>query len=128
MGLLKWIFAISDKVSRRYRESRLFEAAAKSAVATFASLVVHLIFTALSSSPDRERTHTGSLITKRGEYRCENLPEQSRICLNTDSEIRYCFNGSTRYVEVLRGEASFVVVRNDRRPFEVLAGNLWQAI
>jgi transmembrane sensor len=124
MSLLKWICAIWDKVSRRYGESRLFEAAAKSAIATFGSILVHLVFTALSSAPDRDRTHTGSLVTKRGEYRCENLPEQSHICLNTDSEVRYRFNEATRNVEVLRGEASFVVVRNDRRPFEVRAGDL----
>ena len=125
MGLLKWICAISDKVSRRYRESRLFKAIADSgAITAVGSCVVKLVFTWLSSLPDHDQIHTGSLVTKRGEFRCEHLPEQSRICLNTDSEVRYRFNGSTRYVEVLRGEASFVVVRNDRRPFEVLAGNL----
>jgi len=70
-----------------------------------------------------QKTQTVSITTKPGEYRCETLEEGSRICLNTDSQVRYQFTATARNVEILRGEVSFVV-QKDRRPFDVLSGSL----
>jgi transmembrane sensor len=67
-------------------------------------------------------TLTGSVITKLGEYRCEKLPDESQVCLNTNSAIRYIFNRSTRNIELVSGEASFVVRKDTSRPFNVLGG------
>ena len=76
----------------------------------------------ISSSPDVSR-RTGSLFTAVGEFRCERLPDQSKTCLNTNSVVRYVFNSHTRNVEVISGEASFVV-QKDKRPFDVVSGSL----
>jgi ferric-dicitrate binding protein FerR (iron transport regulator) len=69
----------------------------------------------------KAQSFPGSYATRRGEHRCEMLPDSSKVCLNTDTQIRFNFNGNARYVEVLNGEVYFVV-QNDRRPFEVLSG------
>jgi ferric-dicitrate binding protein FerR (iron transport regulator) len=75
-----------------------------------------------SEAQPTHRTSTGSLITRLGEYRCERLPDESEVCLNTNSAIRYTFNRSTRNIELVSGEASFVVRKDKSRPFYVLSG------
>src|ERR1700742_918349 len=75
-----------------------------------------------TNQPSGDRTFTGSFITKVGEYRCEKLPDESQACLNTNSVIRYSFNRSARNIELVSGEASFVVRKDESRPFNVLSG------
>lgn len=65
----------------------------------------------------------GAFTTRLGEHRCEKLPDGSDICLNTKTTVRFSFGSNGRNVELVAGEASFVV-RADRRPFDVLAGGL----
>src|SRR5882757_6695866 len=66
---------------------------------------------------------SGSFSTRAGEYRCEKLPDESSMCLNTNSDVRYTFNQNVRKIELVSGEASFVV-RKERRPFDVMSGGL----
>ena len=65
--------------------------------------------------------HRGSLVTRADEFRCEPLPDESHICLDANSAVRYSINGATRNIEGQYGRFS-VVVQNDRRPFDVMVG------
>jgi transmembrane sensor len=50
------------------------------------------------------------------------LPDGSTILLNTDSEIHVRLTGKRREIVLTRGEALFDVAHDERRPFEVAAG------
>jgi ferric-dicitrate binding protein FerR (iron transport regulator) len=69
------------------------------------------------------RIQSGTYSTRIGEHRCEDLPDRSRVCLNTNSDVRFAFGRRARNVELISGEASFAV-RNDPRPFDVACANL----
>ena len=75
------------------------------------------------SPRDPNTTFSGAYGTQLGEHRCEKLPDGSKICINTNSQVTFNFNRKVRHIEIIRGEASFVVVA-DRRPFDVLSGGV----
>ena len=50
------------------------------------------------------------------------LKDGSAVTLNTDTELRVRFGKVRRQVELMRGEAQFVVTHDTARPFEVSAG------
>ncbi len=54
-----------------------------------------------------------------GEQRVVTLPDQSVVILNTDTSIAVRYASDRRYIELLRGEASFTVQPNPARPFTV---------
>ncbi len=66
---------------------------------------------------------TQRLATTRGERRQIELPDGSRIHLNTDTEVSIVFYEARRTVELHRGEALFSVSRDMGRPFSVEAGD-----
>jgi transmembrane sensor len=55
-----------------------------------------------------------------GELCSVVLPDHSVVELNTHSEIRFDFNPTERRVELVRGEAFFVVAKDPGRPFVVV--------
>ncbi|QPJ63187.1 MAG: DUF4880 domain-containing protein [Candidatus Nitronauta litoralis] len=57
-----------------------------------------------------------------GDIRIVNLPDGSKIHLNSDTAYRMDFNGQHRGIILDRGEAFFEVVKNPGKPFEVVAG------
>jgi transmembrane sensor len=61
-------------------------------------------------------------MTARGERRTVNLPDGSRVELNTDSRIAVAYSDSRRDIVLTRGEALFDVAKDPSRPFVVQAG------
>ncbi|USJ27521.1 FecR family protein [Ensifer adhaerens] len=59
--------------------------------------------------------------TAAGVQREVTLPDGSTVVLNTDTAIALGFEGNTRSVRLLKGEAYFDVVHDPSRPFEVVA-------
>ncbi len=57
--------------------------------------------------------------TGTGEQRVVTLPDQSTVTLNTDTSVAVRYGADRRYIELLRGEASFAVQPNPERPFTV---------
>ena len=101
-----------------YSESRVFKVIAGGAgVLTLAAQLVHVF---VGGAPAGAASSSGSFVTHLGEHRCHQLPDGSGVCLNTNSEIHYTFNRSTRNIELVSGEVSFVV-RSDKRPFDVVS-------
>ena len=62
--------------------------------------------------------------TSVGEFRLVTLPDQSRMMLNTATRARVAYRGSTRTINLEHGEATFEVVHDTSRPFEVHTGNV----
>jgi transmembrane sensor len=89
---------------------------------TAAMLQPHIVTPNATHPP--ESVLTGSFSTARGEHRCWRFPEESEVCLNTSSAVRFSFSRNARKIEVLAGEALFTVNSGDKRPFEVLSGDL----
>jgi len=51
------------------------------------------------------------------------MPDGSKVTLNTNSEIRIAVTASERRIDLQRGEAFFVVAKDLKRPFVVLASD-----
>jgi transmembrane sensor len=62
-----------------------------------------------------------AVTTTFGEQRTLNLPDGTRVELNTNTRLVLQFNNRTRTVELQTGEAYFNVA-HERRPFVVIAG------
>jgi transmembrane sensor len=62
-------------------------------------------------------------VTAVGEQRTIVLPDQSRMELNTDTEVRVVYRSGARRIEIRRGEATFSVMHDTQRPFEVHASH-----
>lgn len=60
--------------------------------------------------------------TDIGEQRLVELSDESRIALDAQTEMRVRLSGDSRVVELLRGQAQFMVAPDARRPFRVEAG------
>jgi transmembrane sensor len=60
--------------------------------------------------------------TRRGEVRVVSLQDGSVMTLNTASDVKVDFDGSTRRVRLIQGEAWFEVAKDGARPFIVAAG------
>ncbi|WP_045224130.1 FecR family protein [Methyloterricola oryzae] len=61
-------------------------------------------------------------VTGKGEQQTISLADGSRVILNTDSAFALHFDSRTRGVELLQGEAFFIVAKDSARPFVVSAG------
>ena len=66
---------------------------------------------------------TQMYLTAVGEQRTIVLPDRSRMELNTDTEVRVEYRSNARCIEITRGEATFAVVHDTQRPFEVRASH-----
>jgi transmembrane sensor len=70
--------------------------------------------------------HRGSntvVSTPVGENRTVSLEDGSRIVLGGNTTLAVSMSKDTRAIELSRGEAFFVVARDEARPFKVSAGN-----
>jgi len=87
------------------------------AVAACFALVV-FSFAFLGSKPDFQMQYQ----TGVGEQTVYTLPDGSRVHMNTDTRLTLKYTKEHRALHLLRGEASFDVVRDRERPFDVLSG------
>lgn len=65
---------------------------------------------------------TQQVVTAKGERKQIELPDGSRLDLNTDTALNIALYDSHRKVELLHGEALFAVQSDKNRPFTVDAG------
>ena len=64
---------------------------------------------------------TSPLVTARGEIHTFRLADGTAVTLDTDSELAFTIDASTRHLDLERGKARFTVAK-DPRPFTVSAG------
>lgn len=86
-----------------------------------ALLVVGLVLLQGDSEPPAARWPQ-MITTAVGEQREVQLPDDSMIALNTDSQLEVTYGENYRDVRLLKGEALFDVTRDPARPFIVDAG------
>ncbi|BCA56595.1 sensor [Nitrospira sp. KM1] len=65
----------------------------------------------------------GTIKTVKGEHRTVNLEDGSTVLLNAETTVRVAFTDQHRSIELIAGEASFVVAKDPQRPFEVTAAH-----
>lgn len=72
-----------------------------------------------------QMTHVQPVVysTGIGEQRTEQLPDGTRIVLNTQTTLQVRYSPRQREVLLQQGEAMFDVVHDDRHPFKVTAGD-----
>lgn len=70
-------------------------------------------------------TRTPSVVysTGLGERRTQQLPDGTRVVLNTQTTLRVRYSREQREVTLQHGEAMFEVEHDARHPFKVIAGN-----
>lgn len=95
------------------RSRRVWHTSLAVAATLLLSLSVLLWYPGIEHHPD-----TMALIAPIGSQHIEQLPDASRVILNSGSRLVATFNKSSRIVTLLEGEATFEVER-DGRTFEV---------
>ncbi|MDR2085833.1 MAG: DUF4974 domain-containing protein [Dysgonamonadaceae bacterium] len=120
-GLLKRIKqAEADRMKKTKQLSwkKIASVAAAAAVLLMAGWLINNY-----SQPFGATTEYSSVTTSFGEIKTAFLPDGTRITLNACSKIVYpqTFSGNERKIR-LNGEAFFSVIRNEKQPFIVSAG------
>jgi transmembrane sensor len=76
------------------------------------------------AAPADSLTRTNGLYsTSVGEQKSVLLADGSEVVLNTNSQIEVNYSGQYRDMQLLRGEAHFIVTENEASPFRVYASN-----
>jgi len=112
MGRLDNPASESVRTKRRWR----YAVAAAAAVA-----LLGVGLTAIRNSGQSPPAHAIAAATTIGQVRTVDLPDGTRVTLDTQSAIRADFDESTRRVRLLRGRALFNVM-SERRPFVIATG------
>ena len=89
-----------------------------------AAALVAVVFAGWRTLTPAASTFVESAATPVGGLRKLDLPDGSLVLLNTNTAIKVSYRESERRVELLRGEAYFVVAKNPARPFWVQAGQV----
>lgn len=115
----------SGKIFRPFREFNVTKGFSAIAMTACAALLVISIWPTLFSKqpslqPDVERSYQ----TAKGEVSDFTLPDGSTLTLGARSAVAIAFSPDRRSVELISGDAFFDVSKNQRRPFEVNAGDL----
>jgi transmembrane sensor len=71
----------------------------------------------------KARTFDAAYQTPIGKQLSVDLPDHSRLILNTGTSVKVHFDRHRRTVSLLRGEAHFVVAKHEPRVFSVQAGS-----
>jgi len=106
-------------------------------VAVAASFVVAIIFSLVNSgyAPFTDKTPSSVIVmqtsyqTSIGESNTINLPDNSKLVLNTNSFVQVKYTQNARLIELQRGEIHIDVAHDKSRPLSVLAnGKIIQAV
>ena len=89
------------------------------AAAALSAVAVALVWWKAQTGPET------SFQTAIGEHASVELPDGSRLDLNSNSLARVQFSARARMIRLARGEAFFKVAHDPQRPFWVVAGQSW---
>ena len=114
---------LKDKNFPVRQAALVYRASARYRWRTYAAAAALLLALGLFAfNPDGWLGLSRTYVATKGQTQSIVLADQSRIELNTDSEVRVHFDHWRRTVEMVRGEAFFTVVHDAGRPFEVRSG------
>jgi transmembrane sensor len=103
-----------------FRRRSMLQGARRHAIAVGGLVAASLAFVIFGYTPAKIAL-TADHATETGQQRHVNLPDGSRVTLNTDSAIAVHYSADERRIDLLRGEAYFNVEPNADRPFRVTA-------
>lgn len=83
-----------------------------------------LAFVVINLFPDYINFPFADYRTRIGEQRTITLADGSKIFLNTDTVLNVSFTNNARNIELIKGEAEFVVAHNQQKPFIVKSGDI----
>ena len=87
------------------------------------AMVAACLLVAITLWPFSSSTNPSQILqTALGEQRAFELEDNSRITLNTASQVRVSYSDDQRYIELIRGEVYFEVTPDQNRPFHVDVG------
>ena len=107
------------RASTRLSRARVFPALA----AAFALVFAAGAFLSLRFLDADAGRYAGQFETVIGRQQTIDLPDGSRITLNTDSQVEVDYGKNARRIHLVRGEAYFEVAPNKKKPFSVYAAN-----
>lgn len=110
-----------DAASRPLRAERVRKTAA---LGLAAAAAVALMFITTASWVTRTAPQT-LFQTSIGEHASVDLPDGSRLELNSNSVARVQYTDHARTIRLAQGEAFFKVAHDPQRPFWVVAGKSW---
>lgn len=117
---LAWAVTLAEVEARAEASTSKRSLAGRRLIGTLAASVLLLVATIpWWSQGDRYRE---SFATGVGESRIISLADGSRVTLNTRTKLEVDFDGKSRSIRLLDGEALFAVAHDADRPFEVRAG------
>lgn len=102
-----------ERAARRYR---MLAPAVKGGIAASIIAICGIVAFQLLRAP---ASFEGAYRTAVGEQQTVDLPDGSRIILNTNSGVEVAFDGATRAIRLTRGETYFDVASDKQRPFSV---------
>lgn len=125
LGELADLFPFARPRPAKRRLVRFAALAAAACAVVFIAVGGYAVHRAMQGAP-AEAVDPGGLTagyaTEVGAQSVESLNDGTVIRLNTDSQVSVAYSKTERNVRLLRGEASFDVVRDAARPFNVHAG------
>ena len=123
IGEIVGLQAMADEIAHRYRRRRRRRFLAGALAAAAAVAAGFLGWTTLRpETPQLLDTADRNYRVLASTLQRMLLPDGSVAELNGDSRIEVDFSPAGRHIQLLEGEAHFVVVRNQERPFYVTAG------
>ncbi len=120
---------VNKQLEEKKRKPRLFKLQRVAAVLLIPLCVytAHLAYKnkQLQTGVQVQQTATQTVTSSPGAISKVHLPDGTKVCLNSNSELRFplAFAGKTREVD-LKGEAYFEVSRNEQQAFRVNAAEL----
>lgn len=117
--------AVPVHQSLRSRVSRWLAGFALPSPTAFAAVLLLGLGITLATGllPFNHSVGNGIYTTAVGEQRILMLGDDSRVQLDTHSQVRVDYQAGVRQIHLLRGKAHFDVAKNPQRPFEVYAGD-----
>jgi transmembrane sensor len=117
---LAWAVTLAEVEAKAETSTSEWSFARRTLIGAIAASVLFLAVT-IPWWLQGERYHE-SFATGVGESRIVSLADGSRVTLNTRTKLEVEFDGKSRSIRLLEGEALFAVAHDADRPFEVRAG------
>ncbi len=93
-------------------------------VSTGLLVAAMIAFVAINLFPDYLNFPLADYRTRIGEQRVITLADGSKVFLNTDTALNVIFSNHARNIELIKGEAEFMVVHDQQKPFIVTSGGI----
>ena len=82
-----------------------------------------MVSSLLVGTPEKLTSKSHEYVTQIGERNSYTLEDGTVVSLNTNTRLEVNYSDARRAINLIQGEATFVVAKNPEKPFVVYAGN-----